>query len=121
MLSKPLLIGICGGTCSGKSYLSNIIRKYYQAEYINQDNYFKDLSLCENRVETIKNTNFDCPDAYDIDLFISHLKQLLKVVANIYKFFKSLPSWCNFLKGWNGTPIGLKNLKVILGVSVILV
>lgn len=92
MLLKPLIIGICGGTCSGKSCLSKLLTEYYDAEYISQDNYFKDLSQFENRREIIKKTNFDCPDAYDIDLFIQNIKLLSKgynINSPIYRFSDS--------------------------------
>lgn len=93
--NKPILIGICGGSCSGKTYISKYLQKYYSSSYISQDNYFKDLSLCENRIETIKNTNFDCPNAYDIDLFIDHLNKLFngKIINSpIYRFSDSTRS-----------------------------
>ncbi|KRQ86861.1 Uridine kinase [Caloramator mitchellensis] len=78
MMSKPLLIGIAGGTGSGKSTVAKEIFQSLPGEnivVIEQDSYYKDqshLSL-EDRVKT----NYDHPDAFDTELLIEHLKTLL--------------------------------------------
>ncbi|WP_057978422.1 uridine kinase [Caloramator mitchellensis] len=77
-MSKPLLIGIAGGTGSGKSTVAKEIFQSLPGEnivVIEQDSYYKDqshLSL-EDRVKT----NYDHPDAFDTELLIEHLKTLL--------------------------------------------
>ena len=75
---KPLLIGITGGTGSGKSTVSKAICESLPKKnilIIEQDAYYKDqshLSLDE-RI----NTNYDHPFAFDTELLISHLKMLM--------------------------------------------
>ena len=65
-----IVIAVCGGTGSGKSYLSKkIINQFskYKVEYLCLDSYYKnyqDLSFAE-RCEI----NFDHPDSIDFELF----------------------------------------------------
>jgi len=77
-MSKPLLIGIAGGTGSGKSTVAKEIFQSLPGEniaVIEQDSYYKDQShlTLEERVKT----NYDHPDAFDTELLIEHLKMLL--------------------------------------------
>ena len=71
-----LLIGIAGGTGSGKTTLADEIKKKYKdfVSIISYDNYYKDqgeLPLVERDL-----VNYDCPDVIDTQLLISQLKQL---------------------------------------------
>lgn len=91
---KYTIIGIAGGTSSGKTTIAKIL--YEQAlpigsvVILRMDDYYKDntsLSLEERR-----KINFDHPDAYDIDLLIEHLKELKKghsIKKPIYDFVVS--------------------------------
>ncbi len=77
-MKKPLLIGITGGTGSGKSTVSREILKSIHEKnvaIIEQDSYYRDQSHLsfEERVKT----NYDHPFAFDNDLLIQHLKDLL--------------------------------------------
>jgi uridine kinase len=76
---NTIIIGIAGGTGSGKTSLANgILSEYGKGEVVvlEQDSYYNDLShiLYEDRV----NKNFDHPDSIDIGLFESHLQDLIK-------------------------------------------
>lgn len=77
-MSRPILIGICGGTGSGKSTVAKAIFESLPAKniaMIEQDAYYKDQTHLpmEERVKT----NYDHPLAFDNDLLIEHLKSLL--------------------------------------------
>ena len=77
-MKKPLLIGIAGGTGSGKTTVTKEIIKSISSDdvvVIEQDSYYKDQSTLsfEERV----NTNYDHPDAFDNELMIKQLKDLL--------------------------------------------
>ena len=72
----PMLIGIAGGTGSGKSTFAEGLKRLFPDEItiISYDSYYKSqdhLEMCE-RIKT----NYDCPDALDTDLIIEHLKAL---------------------------------------------
>ncbi len=77
-MSRPILIGICGGTGSGKSTVAKSIFESLpetNIAIIEQDAYYKDQSHLSYE-ERIK-TNYDHPLAFDTDLLIVHLKALL--------------------------------------------
>lgn len=77
-MSKPLLIGITGGTGSGKSTVSKAICDSLPKKNIlilEQDSYYKDQSHLSFEERT--GTNYDHPFAFDTELLISHLKMLI--------------------------------------------
>src|SRR5699024_12674521 len=87
---KPVVIGIAGGSCSGKTSITNAIRNQFTDEtivVIDQDAYYKDqshLSLQER-----SKVNYDHPQASDQDLLLSHIQGLLKgqaIEKPIYNF-----------------------------------
>ncbi|WP_339696862.1 uridine kinase [uncultured Marixanthomonas sp.] len=72
-----LIIGIAGGTGSGKTTVVQQIVEELPADevcIISQDSYYKDTShlSLDERVKI----NFDHPQAIDFDLLVSHLKEL---------------------------------------------
>ena len=80
-MKKPILIGITGGTGSGKSSIADAIYSSFSNEciaMIQQDMYYKDQShlSMEERVKT----NYDHPKAFDNDLLIKHLQDLMNGV-----------------------------------------
>ena len=91
-MKRPLLIGITGGTGSGKSTVSKEIFKSIHEKkivIIEQDSYYKDQSnlTFEERVKT----NYDHPFAFDNELFVKHLKDLMNnkpIEKPIYDFEK---------------------------------
>ena len=72
----PMLIGIAGGTGSGKSTFAEGLKRLFPEEITISyyDNYYKPQDHL-NMDERVK-TNYDCPDALDTDLLIEHLKCL---------------------------------------------
>ncbi|MGY5850986.1 uridine kinase [Salegentibacter sp. F14] len=72
-----LIIGIAGGTGSGKTTVVNQIieeLKNEEVDVISQDHYYQDLShlSMEKRVKT----NFDHPQSIDFELLVQHLQEL---------------------------------------------
>jgi uridine kinase len=74
---KPLVIGIAGGTGSGKTSISNKILEHIDKShvlFIQHDSYYKDLDAFNGlKPEEI---NFDHPDSLETDLLIEHVKEL---------------------------------------------
>ncbi|MEW6716733.1 MAG: uridine kinase [Chloroflexota bacterium] len=74
---KPLVIGIAGGTGSGKTTIANMILERVGAEhitYIPHDAYYKDLSHL--RPAQRSKVNFDHPDSLETNLLVKHIKEL---------------------------------------------
>lgn len=85
-----LIIGIAGGTGSGKTTVArSVIERLGSSKvtFISQDNYYKDqahLSLAEREL-----TNYDHPFAFDNELLIQHLNALRSgqtAYAPVYDF-----------------------------------
>lgn len=74
--SDCLIIGIAGGTGSGKSTLVEKLKEHFQDQIcvICHDWYYRvqDGLTYEMRAKN----NYDCPDAIETDLLVSHLKKL---------------------------------------------
>jgi uridine kinase len=76
-MKQAKLIGICGGSGSGKTTIVNEIAEHISDfVVIPQDCYYKTASHISNR--NITAFNFDHPDAFDNDLLYSHLTALKK-------------------------------------------
>jgi len=75
--ATPLVIGVAGGTGSGKTTLANVIVDRVGAQYIAylpHDAYYKDLSHLPP--EERKKFNFDHPDSLESDYLLHHIHQL---------------------------------------------
>ncbi len=73
---KPLLIGIAGGTASGKTTVARRIAEALgeTATLIEQDAYYSKLTHLP--IERRREVNFDHPDAFDVPLLCEHLRSL---------------------------------------------
>jgi len=87
---KSLVIGIAGGTGSGKTTVTNKILEHIdkaRVDVIQHDSYYKDLSAHgSKRPEEI---NFDHPSSLETDLLIQHIRDLKEgrgVDLPIYNF-----------------------------------
>lgn len=72
-----LIIGICGGSASGKTTLSRKLSKELgsSVNILALDNYYKNFG---GILEEMSKVNYDHPDSLDIPLFIEHIKALKK-------------------------------------------
>lgn len=79
-MNRPILIGIAGGSASGKTSIAHCIENEYADErsvtIIRQDDYYKDQS--DMTMEERRQTNYDHPLAFDNDLMLEHLNQLIE-------------------------------------------
>ena len=90
---KIFLIGIAGGSGSGKTFLANKILDTFKDEVliIQQDSYYKDLSKLEYNKRILE--NFDHPDSIDIELLKTHINKLSNgesIDKPIYNFSEHL-------------------------------
>ena len=103
------VLGIAGGTGSGKTYaVKSLLKEYPQNSVlaISMDCYYKDLSHInyKKRVEQ----NFDHPDSIDINLLEKHLKQASKgnkINIPIYDFSNNVRL---------GETLSISNAKIII-------
>ena len=85
-----MIIGICGGTGSGKTTIARAIVKAVGAKnvvLIEQDSYYRNLA--DMPLDERHQANFDHPDSIDSDMLVNHilrLKQGLKVEMPLYDF-----------------------------------
>jgi len=73
----PLIIGIAGGTGSGKTTVANVILQRVGADNIAllpHDAYYKDLQDLPRAQRDL--VNFDHPDSLETDLLVRHLREL---------------------------------------------
>jgi uridine kinase len=89
-MRRPVLIGIAGGTGSGKTSVAREITRNIDPEnivLIEQDNYYKDQTQLTMTQRVL--TNYDHPNAFDNDLLLEHLHQMLggeAIEKPIYNF-----------------------------------
>src|SRR5580765_8957526 len=72
-----MIIGICGGTGSGKTTVANRILESVSAcevVFIQQDSYYRNLK--DLPIDYRNVANFDHPDALDNDLLVNHIRKL---------------------------------------------
>ncbi len=86
----PFVLGVAGGSGSGKTTVVERIRAIVGPGHLAllpMDNYYRDLGDLpfEERVKT----NYDHPDAFDLDLLVEHLEALIEgqpVAMPLYSF-----------------------------------
>lgn len=94
---RPLIIGICGGTGSGKTTITDrLIQAFSESGVLvlQQDHYYKDLPdlpLAERAKQ-----NFDHPDSMDTPLLVEHVRRLHQrepIARPVYDFieYRRLP------------------------------
>jgi uridine kinase len=85
-----LVIGIAGGTGSGKTTVVNKITEQFpkkEVAVLSHDSYYFDNS--ELSLEERRNKNYDHPDSIEFDLMIEHVKKLRKgeaIQEPVYSF-----------------------------------
>ncbi|HAV19838.1 MAG TPA: uridine kinase [Firmicutes bacterium] len=77
-MKKIVIIGIAGGTASGKSTLADNLSRQSNPEataVIRLDRYYRDHP--ELTFDERKKLNYDRPEAFDIELVVAHMKDLI--------------------------------------------
>lgn len=89
-MGHPVLIGVAGGSGSGKTTVARELYRQFQDEsviMIEQDSYYKDQSHLSMEERVL--TNYDHPFAFDNDLLLTHLHELLNgrsILKPMYDF-----------------------------------
>ncbi|WP_429842798.1 uridine kinase [Brevibacillus sp. FIR094] len=89
-MGNPVLIGVAGGSGSGKTTVAKELYRQFQNDsvtMIEQDSYYKDQSHLSPEERAL--TNYDHPFAFDNDLLLSHLQELMQgkaIQKPIYDF-----------------------------------
>ena len=75
-MSDVIVIGVAGGTGSGKTTLVKALMNRFgdNISVLSHDNYYKRHD--EMSYEERTHLNYDCPDAFDTDMMIEHLRML---------------------------------------------
>ena len=80
---KPFIIGIAGGTASGKTTVAKKIyedaKQHGNVAMIKLDDYYKRLDHLT--LEERRKVNYDHPTSYDVTLLVEHLKMLKNGIA----------------------------------------
>ena len=91
-MSAPLVLGIAGGTASGKTTVARKIHEAFASRvaFIDQDSYYRPLDHLS--LEERREVNFDHPDAFDSEMLVAHVKALKagqSVEKPVYDFVTS--------------------------------
>jgi uridine kinase len=108
-----LIIGICGGTGSGKTTVVNKILDILpenQVAILSQDSYYKDNSSLS--IEERKSVNFDHPDAIEFDLLLNHINELKKG----HTIQKPIYSYITCTRSTETIPVESKDVILIEGI-----
>jgi len=111
MKNKVIIIGIAGGSGSGKTRLvKNILSELSDTKTISieVDSYYKDLSHLS--FEEREKNNFDHPNSIDFELLYHHLKEIL----NNKKIETPLYNYKEHIRDKNNVKIIEENIQIIL-------
>ncbi len=116
---KPkALVGIAGGTCSGKTMVANRTAEMVGKDKVlicSQDNYYHDLR--EIPAEKRAKWDFDRPEAFDNELLIEHLEQLMDgspIEEPVYSFI-------DHTRTGETTTLDPRSVIIIEGIQVLFV
>ncbi len=90
MTSSPILVGIAGGTGSGKTTVARSIYDRVgrdRIEWISHDSYYRDFHALDAEGRAL--VNFDHPDSLETELLVAHIDALVRgesVDIPIYEF-----------------------------------
>jgi uridine kinase len=116
MSKKPIVIGVAGGSGSGKTSVARAIYDFFQDDsimMIEQDYYYKNQShlTFEERL----NQNYDHPFAFDNDLLIEQMNELM----NNRPVEKPVYDYANHTRSAQTIPLEPKDVIILEGILVL--
>jgi uridine kinase len=116
MNKKPIVIGVTGGSGSGKTSVARAIYDFFQDDsimMIEQDYYYKNQShlTFEERLKT----NYDHPFAFDNDLLIEQMNELM----NNRPVQKPVYDYANHTRSDQTIPLEPKDVIILEGILVL--
>jgi uridine kinase len=112
-MTRPLCIGIAGGTSSGKTTVTHkIVRNLAPARValLDQDSYYRDLSHLSKREREA--VNFDHPDAFDNVLLAQHIEAL----RNGQTIYKPIYSYADSVRTQQAIPVASAQIIIVEGI-----
>ncbi len=115
MTARPLIIGVAGGTGSGKTTIANAIRTaidHPQMALIQHDAYYRDAGHLP--LDERARINFDHPDALETELLVRHLEELIAgrpVEVPVYDF-------ATHTRRPAGTPLHPAKVVIVEGILI---
>lgn len=115
MTARPLIIGVAGGTGSGKTTIANAIRTaidHPQMALIQHDAYYRDAGHLP--LDERARINFDHPDALETELLVRHLEELIAgrpVEVPVYDF-------ATHTRRPAGTPLRPAKVVIVEGILI---
>jgi len=91
-LKEAFVIGICGGSASGKTTVARRIIESLDVQWVSllsMDSFYREYTVEEKEMIAEGNYNFDHPDAFDFDLLVETLQRLKEgksIEVPIYNF-----------------------------------
>jgi uridine kinase len=116
MMRKPVVIGVTGGSGSGKTSVTKAIYeslKDHSILVLEQDYYYKDQS--DLPFEERLKTNYDHPLAFDNDLLIKHIEKLLRYET----IDKPVYDYSIHTRSENVIPVNPKDVIILEGILVL--
>ncbi len=116
MGSRPFIVGVAGGTGSGKTTVAERLAELVGEEHlalVKLDSYY--WAFEEDPIEVRAAVNYDHPDAFDWPLLIEHVRQLIEgraVPVPVYDY-------ANFTRTGAATMVGPAKIVVIEGILVL--
>lgn len=116
-MQKPVIIGIAGGSASGKTSIAKRLKKAFESSnsvyIIRQDDYYSDQSHMPFEQRLL--TNYDHPFAFDNDLLVEHLDQL----ANRFTIEKPTYDFINHTRSNETEIVAPSDVIVLEGLFVL--
>ncbi|MDQ0205450.1 uridine kinase [Alkalicoccobacillus murimartini] len=116
MNHKPIIIGVAGGTGSGKTTVAKEIFRQFNEQsivLIEQDAYYKDQSHLSMEARLL--TNYDHPLAFDNELLLHQLKRLTSQQA----VEKPVYDYANHTRSSEVIPIDPKDVIILEGILIL--